>query len=332
MPPVRLLVAASSVVARNRLSRTLSGHPSLTLIGTATDLSGTYTKAEAMEPQVVLVAQEFMNLPEWDCMRSLFYAINARWVPVLSVQPMGRPPADAVHPDMDAPALLAQVERALAMGRTSATPPTAASAGTPARLRRDRLILIGASTGGVDALLNVLTQFPVDCPPTAVVQHTGRSFSDGLIRLLERRCKATVVAARSGLVLHPGTICVAAGCEGHLRLTSGDPPRCTVTPGPLVSGHMPSVDELFHSALPMAPRVVAALMTGMGRDGALGLLELRRAGALTLAQDEGSSVVYGMPGAAWEMGAVQQRLPLSRIGAEILRACATNSEGQSVAR
>jgi two-component system chemotaxis response regulator CheB len=95
---------------------------------------------------------------------------------------------------------------------------------------------------------------------------------------------------------------------------------------------MPSVDELFRSALPMAGRVVAALLTGMGRDGAAGLLDLRRAGATTLAQDEGSSVVYGMPGVAWEMGAVQQRLPLPRIGAEILRACAQISEGASVAR
>jgi two-component system chemotaxis response regulator CheB len=95
---------------------------------------------------------------------------------------------------------------------------------------------------------------------------------------------------------------------------------------------MPSVDELFRSALPVASRVVAALLTGMGRDGAAGLLDLRRAGATTLAQDESSSVVYGMPGAAWDMGAVQQRLPLARIGVEILRACAQISEGPSVTR
>jgi two-component system chemotaxis response regulator CheB len=95
---------------------------------------------------------------------------------------------------------------------------------------------------------------------------------------------------------------------------------------------MPSVDELFRSAVPVADRVVAALLTGMGRDGAAGLLELRHGGATTLAQDEDSSVVYGMPGAAWDMGAVQQRLPLQKIGAEILRACAQISEGSSVAR
>lgn len=335
MPPVRLLVATSSAVTRGRLIKTLSDHPGLTVIGSAIDLSETYTLAEAMEPQVVLVAQEFATLPEWDCMRSLFYALNARWIGILPGPPgatprgPGGPPT--VHTGMTAPELFSAIEQARSVGRTeTAAPPPVLASGL--RLRQDRLVLIGASTGGVDALLSVLSAFPPDCPPTAVVQHTGRSFSESLIRLLDRRCKAMVLPARSGLILRPGTICVAAGTEGHLRLSAGDSLRCMVTPGPAVSGHMPSVDELFRSALPMASRVVAALLTGMGRDGAAGLLDLRRAGATTLAQDEGSSVVYGMPGAAWDMGAVQQRLPLPRIGAEILRACAQLSEGASVAR
>ena len=335
MPPVRLLVATSSAVTRSRLIKALSDHPGLTVIGSAVDLSETYTLAEAMEPQVILVAQEFTTLPEWDCMRSLFYALNARWIGILPSPPAtpqrtaSDPPT--VHTGMTGQQLFAAVEQARSVGRTApvAAPPALAPG---LRLRRDRLVLIGASTGGVDALLSVLSAFPADCPPTAVVQHTGRSFSESLIRLLDRRCKATVLPARSGLILRPGTICVAAGSEGHLRLSPAETIRCMVTPGPLVSGHMPSVDELFRSALPVANRVVAALLTGMGRDGASGLLDLRRAGATTLAQDEGSSVVYGMPGAAWDLGAVQQRLPLQKIGAEILRACAQISEGSSVFR
>ena len=335
MPPVRLLVATSSAVTRSRLIKALSDHPGLTVIGSAVDLSETYTLAEAMEPQVILVAQEFTILPEWDCMRSLFYALNARWISILP-GPAATPPrvasdAPTVHTGMTGPQLFAAVEQARSVGRTA--PVEAPLVPTPGlRLRRDRLVLIGASTGGVDALLSVLSAFPPDCPPTAVVQHTGRSFSESLIRLLDRRCRATVLPARSGLILRPGTICVAAGSEGHLRLSAGESLRCMVTPGPAVSGHMPSVDELFRSALPVANRVVAALLTGMGRDGASGLLDLRRAGATTLAQDEGSSVVYGMPGTAWDMGAVQQRLPLPKIGAEILRACAQISEGSSVVR
>ena len=335
MPPVRLLVATGSAVTRSRLIKTLSDHPGVSVIGSAVDLSETYTLAEAMEPQVILVAQDFIAQPEWDCMRSLFYALNARWVGILTAPPAAPPrvPTEppTVHSGMTAAQLVAIIEQARSVGRTAAAaPPVVVAPGL--RLRRDRLVLIGASTGGVDALLSVLSAFPPDCPPTAVVQHTGRNFSESLIRLLDRRCKATVLPARSGLILRPGTICVAAGSEGHLRLSAGETIRCTVTPGPPVSGHMPSVDELFRSAVPVAGRVVSALLTGMGRDGAAGLLDLRRAGATTLAQDESSSVVYGMPGAAWDMGAVQQRLPLAKIGAEILRACAQISEGSSVTR
>jgi two-component system chemotaxis response regulator CheB len=336
MPPVRLLVATGSAVTRSRLIKALSDQPGVTVIGSAVDLSETYTLAEAMEPQVILVAQDFTVQPEWDCMRSLFYALNARWVGILSAPPAvparGPDEPPTVHSGMSAPELVAAIERARFVGRTSAGAPPQMAPAPGLRLRRDRLVLIGASTGGVDALLSVLSAFPADCPPTAVVQHTGRNFSESLIRLLDRRCKATVLPARSGLILRPGTICVAAGSEGHLRLSQGDSPRCMVTPGPPVSGHMPSVDELFRSAVPLANRVVAALLTGMGRDGAAGLLDLRRGGATTLAQDEDSSVVYGMPGAAWDIGAVQQRLALPRIGAEILRACAQISEGTSVIR
>jgi two-component system chemotaxis response regulator CheB len=182
-------------------------------------------------------------------------------------------------------------------------------------------VLIGASTGGVDALLTVLASFPVDCPPTAIVQHTGRGFSDSLIALLDRRCAARVVAAKDGSPLQPGTVCVAAGCDGHLRLLGSGSLRCQVSPGEPVSGHVPSVDELFRSAVPFADRVVAALLTGMGRDGAEGLLALRRKGATTIGQDEASAVVYGMPRAAFELGAVQTQLGLNRIGPEILRHC-----------
>jgi len=335
MPPVRLLVATPGTVTRNRLIKSLSDHNGLKVVGSAADLSETYTLAEAMEPQVVLVSQDFTTIPEWDCMRSLFYALNAHWVVILPGPPgltvQGRLEQPFVHSAMSAAELFTQIDTAMKVGKPRQALPPPPLPGLQ-RLRRDRMVLIGASTGGVDALLSVLSAFPPDCPPTAVVQHTGRNFSESLIRLLSRRCKATVLAARNGLVLRPGTICVAAGTDGHIRLTPGDQIRCRVMPGPPVSGHMPSVDELFNSALPMADRVVAALLTGMGRDGAEGLLNLRRAGATTIAQDEGSSVVYGMPGAAWEMGAAQQRLPLPKIGAEMMRACTQVAEGQTVTR
>ncbi|WP_225030528.1 CheB methylesterase domain-containing protein, partial [Xinfangfangia pollutisoli] len=190
------------------------------------------------------------------------------------------------------------------------------------RFGADRLILIGASTGGIDALLQILAAFPADCPPTAIVQHTGAAFSDSLIRLFARCAAARVVTAESGVALQAGTIMVGAGCRGHLTLRPGKALITEVTPGAPVSGHMPSVDMLFRSALPIAPRVAAALLTGMGRDGAQGLLELRQAGARTLAQDEATSVVYGMPRAAADLGAAERIVPLARVAPELLGLCA----------
>jgi two-component system, chemotaxis family, protein-glutamate methylesterase/glutaminase len=127
------------------------------------------------------------------------------------------------------------------------------------------------------------------------------------------------------MAMRTGRVCLAAGSGGHMRLTGGHSLRISLLPGPAVSGHTPSVDELFRSAVPIAGRVVAALLTGMGRDGADGLLALRQQGATTIGQDEATSVVYGMPRAAQEIGAVQRQLPLNQIGAGLLRLCADRS-------
>lgn len=187
--------------------------------------------------------------------------------------------------------------------------------------RLERIVLIGASTGGIDALLKVLAAYPADSPPTAIVQHTGQGYSDSLVRVLSRGCAAKVMAAQDGMFLDRGMVCVAAGTIGHLRLIPGDRLRCSLAVGPAISGHMPSVDALFRSALPIASRVVAVLLTGMGSDGAAGLLELSRAGSMTIGQDEDTSVVYGMPRVAFNLGAVRRQLPLPGIGATIMGLC-----------
>lgn len=181
------------------------------------------------------------------------------------------------------------------------------------------IILLGASTGGVDALLTVLGRFPADCPPTLIVQHTGGRFAAGLIRLLNSACAATVRPAVEGDLLVRGQILMAPGGERHLGIAAGDTLRCHLEAGVPICGHRPSVDALFRSALPVAARTTAALLTGMGRDGAEGLLALRRAGATTLAQDAESSVVYGMPRVAWEIGAAERQVALGNIAGLLLQ-------------
>lgn len=326
MTEIRIIIVSPSAIERARLERTLATRPSIRTIGKAAELSEAFTMIEAMEPDIVLFADGYVAVPEFDCMRSLVSAIGASSIylrgpgvcwpradnPTIVVDRALRP--NTVH------CLEELLERIHDYGRRQ--PPARISLRPPAPTRSppsDRIVVIGASTGGVDALLTVLGHFPPDCPPTAIVQHTGRGFSHSLVRLLDRRCAAQVVVAQDGLVLEPGMICVAGGVAGHLELQSRDKLRCRLREGPEISGQIPAVDALFRSAVPLAARTVAVLLTGMGSDGAAGLLELRRAGSFTIGQDEATSVVYGMPRVAFELGGVRQQLPLDQIGPAILQ-------------
>lgn len=325
MKEIRIIVSTPRPVQRSRVAKSLAAHPMLKVIAQASDMSETYTLSERLEPDLVILAEEYTRTPEFECLQSAFAALNAAWLMMGAGEEAGARRGEQsgrmFDPQLPLPEAFARLETAIATRGKARPRMPSPERRELSRTRSDRVVLIGASTGGVDALLTVLASFPADCPPTAIVQHTGRGFSDSLISLLDRRCAARVVAAKDGATLQPGMICVAAGSAGHLRLAGSGPFRATVTPGEPVSGHVPSVDELFRSALPFAGRVVAALLTGMGRDGAEGLLALRRQGATTIGQDAASAVVYGMPRAAFEIGAVQTQLGITRIGPEILRQC-----------
>ncbi len=328
MTPISVLLLTNLPGNRARVAQLLSGLPELDLVGVAADVSAAFVLAETSEPKLVIVGEEFRGRSEFNAMRAFFDALNARWIFLGAEGPGSKMVALStgqmvLEPVLDlnlAPAvLLGRMRQALSiMRRPSGPSPDQRPVG--ARPVFDKIVVIGASTGGVDALLTLLSEFPEDCPPTAIVQHTGRGFSDSLIRLLERRCRPHIVAAQDGLTLKQGMVCVAAGSLGHLTVTPGTTLRCNLREGPPISGHVPSVDALFRSVVPLAPQVVGVILTGMGQDGAAGLLDLRRGGGVTLGQDEATSVVYGMPRAAWEIGAVQMRLPLQRIGPELLKA------------
>lgn len=181
-----------------------------------------------------------------------------------------------------------------------------------------RLIALGASTGGVEALQTVLAGFPANCPPTLVVQHMKPDFLSRFPGRLAVHCRARVIPAEDGKPLLSGHIYVAADPDSHLTVELRRQPVCRIIPGAPVSGHRPSVDELFSSLAQFGPRVAAALLTGMGRDGASGLHAIRKSGGTTIGQDAETSVVYGMPRVAHEIGAVRFQLPLPRISAALL--------------
>jgi two-component system chemotaxis response regulator CheB len=178
------------------------------------------------------------------------------------------------------------------------------------------LIAIGASTGGVEALHTLLARFPEDCPPTLIVQHVNACFAPAIVQSLGRVARPRVMLGESDLPLTRGTVLLAPGAAKHMLVASAGPRglRCVLRAGDPVAGHRPSVDRLFQSvAQRLGPRSCGVLLTGMGRDGAEGLAAMAAAGARTIAQDEDSCVVFGMPRAAIALGAASEVLPIAAI-------------------
>ena len=309
----------------------------------ANNLMMAYNQAEAAQPTFAFVEDGFTKLPEFEMMLALFTALDVRWVSVMD--DMASTPGRRSNPLLnvgagifeltksDSPRQFVQyfdmMVNAPRRNATRAAPSSPAQrtatqpAGRPAPASHSnfkKMILIGSSTGGVEALRTLLSSFPADCPPTLIVQHTGKNFGSGLVSLLDRICPAKVLPANENQTLESGHVYVAAGQTRHLALSGRKPYRTRMQDGGPISGHQPSVDALFSSAASAAPDVVAAILTGMGQDGAKGLLELRKGGATTFAQDQQSSVVYGMPRVAWEIGAAQKQVPLARMASTLLQA------------
>jgi two-component system chemotaxis response regulator CheB len=186
-----------------------------------------------------------------------------------------------------------------------------------------RLILLGASTGGTEALREVLTALPGDLPGIAIVQHIPAHFSKAFADRLNTICAFEVREAVDGDKLAPGLALVAPGNFHMMLQWAGDGYRVRLSDGPMVWHQRPAVDLLFKSAADLAgAHAIAGVLTGMGKDGAEGLLRLREKGATTFAQDEATSVVYGMPKVAWENGGAQRQLALDHVADFITHAVA----------
>jgi two-component system chemotaxis response regulator CheB len=179
---------------------------------------------------------------------------------------------------------------------------------------RPRVIAVGSSTGGVEALQILLGEFPENCPPTLIVQHIAARFAPAVARTLDQNCAPRVQLAEPDLPLRDGHVYLAPGDDRHLTLAGSTALCCRLREGERVSGHMPSVDMLFGSVARIAgAQAVGILLTGMGSDGAQGLLAMAQAGARTIAQDEATSTVFGMPRAAISLGAAGVVAPIGQI-------------------
>ena len=181
-----------------------------------------------------------------------------------------------------------------------------------------KYVLIGSSTGGVEALETVLSSYPQNCPPTLITQHMPAQFLVNFAERLNKKFAPHIQLARDGGEPEQGNVYIAPGGDTHLVLSQAERPVLVLQPGPKQTGHRPSVDVMFSSARKHAARVIGVLLTGMGADGAEGMRQLRENGAFCIAQNRESCVVYGMPRVACEKGGVDLSLDLSRIADEIL--------------
>lgn len=179
--------------------------------------------------------------------------------------------------------------------------------------RKDLLVAIGASTGGTEAIATVIKEFDTDIPGTVIVQHMPAGFTEMYANRLNEQCRVRVKEAKTGDVVRPGQVLIAPGGDAHMKLIKKDGVyQVVLRQGPKVNGHCPSVDVLFESVAEVAGnKALGIILTGMGGDGAKGLLAMRKAGAGTIGQDESTCIVYGMPKVAYDIGAVeyQEKLP-----------------------
>lgn len=308
-----LLIVDPNPARLTALLRRCEEQGGVTVLG-ATTPGEAYVLIESHLPRRVAVAAEFAESIEFDALADILTMIDAGVV----IYGQMRVPAGG-YPVLSGPEeMLARLFGGLQPAR-----PAAVRAIDPATGGTDAaggLILLGASTGGITALEAVLASFRADCPPTMIVQHIRPGFADGLIRRLDQLLTPQVVAAEDNMPLRRGVVYLAAAPDRHLGVALRGGPRARLSATAPVSGHRPSVDVLFSDGAAIADRldVRAALLTGMGADGAQGLCALRRAGAHTIAQDRATAVVWGMPRVAVEMGGAVDVLPLSRIGPALL--------------
>lgn len=241
---------------------------------------------------------------------------------------LGKPDSHNSFGDLG-PQLIAKVKAAAAAKIRAFTQDDREEPSRPSRTRISAaahrnprsIILLGSSTGGTEALRDILTRLPEGLPGIAIVQHIPGTFSKAFADRLNTLCALEVREAADGDVITPGLALIAPGGFHMMLQWAVDHYRVRVAGGPPVWHQRPAVDLLFKSAVDCgaAPHAVAGLLTGMGKDGAEGLLRLREKGATTFAQDEASCVVYGMPKAAWDCGAAQLQIPLGRVANYLIR-------------
>ena len=348
---IGVLVVDDSALVRSLLSEMLASAPDIEVVGVAADAHAARDKIKRLNPDVLTLDVE---MPRMDGITFLRNLMRLRPMPVVMVSSLTERGADVTldalalgavdylpKPKIDLAATLQDYRdelvekirtaarasvRALDPQRIAPAPgplhsadavlPKAVAA-KPLRTT-DRIIAIGASTGGTEAIKEVLTRLPPDCPGIVIAQHIPKAFSGPFARRMNDCCAVSVCEAQDGQQVLAGHAYIAPGDRHLLLVRDGARYVCRLDDGLPVNRHKPSVDVLFRSVAQSAGRnAIGALLTGMGKDGARGLREMLDSGSRTIAQDEATSVVWGMPGEAVALGAAQHVVPLDAVAARI---------------
>ena len=344
---IKVLIVDDSALVRQVLTEIINGDPVFEVIGTAGDPFVARDKIKQLRPDVLTLDVE---MPRMDGLTFLENLMRLHPLPVLMVSSLTERGAEVTlqalelgavdfvtKPKLDVKAgLTAYAEELLSKLRMTARARVVSrgnlngGAAKPKPLARpklygttEKIIAIGSSTGGTEAVKDVVRMMPADAPAIVVTQHIPAAFSGPFAQRLNSVGAMRACEAQDGQQIVPGHVYVAPGGL-HLRVVrSGARYMCQLSDAAPECFQRPAVDVLFRSvAEHVGPNAVAAVLTGMGEDGARGLLQLRQAGARTLVQDEASSVVWGMPGAAFKLGGAEQVLPLSHIAEQLLRLAA----------
>lgn len=331
---IRILIVDDSALFRETLAKLLHGN-GIEVVGTAADAYEARDKILQLRPDVMTMDIEMPKMNGIDFLRKLipqypvpvvvvsssaisaFDALDAGAVDYVK-KPVVKSPADMKNfsNDLRAKIVIASAAKVLRPGvhKRHNLIPVTPKFQTAGGAGENLIIALGASTGGTDALQTVMENLPADSPPIVVVQHMPSGFTKMYADRMNRCCPMEVREAEDGMRLHRGLAVIGAG-EFHLRLKK-DAAGYYISSqrGDKVSGHCPSVDVLFHSVAEVAKAdAIGAILTGMGGDGAKGLLAMRKAGAYTIGQDKETCVVYGMPMVAFNIGAVCEQAPLDKI-------------------
>jgi two-component system chemotaxis response regulator CheB len=351
---IKVLVVDDSAVVRQTMTSVLSSDPEIQVIATAGD---PYVAADRIAEETPDVITLDIEMPRMDGLTFLKRLMSQHPIPVVICSSLAEEGAQSTLRALEYGAVdiiakprlgtkqfleearieLCQVVKAAAHAKPgrvlsprSVEPKLTADAILPAATHAmaettEKVVVIGASTGGTEALKSLLEALPADSPGIAIVQHMPELFTRAFADRLDGLCAITVKEAETNDTVLRGRALIAPGNHHMLLKRSGARYFVEVKDGPLVCRHRPSVDVLFRSAARYAgPNAVGAILTGMGDDGARGMAEMKQAGAATIAQDEATCIVFGMPREAIKLGGVGKVLPLEKIPAAILH-CAQSS-------